>query len=99
MSKAVSPVGELDRENGRNPNREEPKNVPNPCVQFRISDVYVPEPAQILIELHGKDVLHGRIIDVSDSETHGEAFAVVEVESLSQPVVVAMKHLTEIHCQ
>jgi hypothetical protein len=73
--------------------------VPNAWVQFRISDVYVPEPMQILLELHGHDVLRGKIVDVSDSETHGEAFAVVEVESLSQPVVVAMKHLKEIRCE
>jgi hypothetical protein len=72
------------------------QNVPNPWVQFRINDVYVPEPAQILMELHGKDVLRGEIIDVSDSENQDEPFAVVEVEGLSQPVVVAMKHLQEI---
>jgi hypothetical protein len=51
------------------------------------------------MELHANDMLRGKIIDVSSSETHGEAFAVVEVESLSQPVVVAMKHLTEIHSE
>jgi hypothetical protein len=67
--------------------------VPNPWVQFRINDVYVPEPAQILMELHGKDVLQGKIIDVSDSGIQDEAFAVVEVEGLSQPVVVAMKNI------
>jgi hypothetical protein len=71
----------------------------SPWVQFRINDAYVPEPPQILIELHGNDVLRGKIIDVSDSETHGEVFAVVEVETLSQPIVVAMKHLTEIPCE
>jgi hypothetical protein len=73
------------------------QNVPNPWVQFRIDDVYVPEPVQILMELHGQDVLLGRIIDVSDSQIQSEPFAVIEVEGLSQPVVVAMKHLKEIH--
>jgi hypothetical protein len=73
--------------------------VPNPWVQFRIDDAYVPEPAQILMELHGKDVLQGKIIDVSDSGSQDEAFAVVEVDGLSQPVVVAMKHLKGIPCE
>jgi hypothetical protein len=73
--------------------------VPNHLVQFRIDDVYVPEPAQILAELHGEDVLQGKLIDVSDSDSQGEAFAVVEVDGLSQPVVVAMKHLKEIRCE
>jgi hypothetical protein len=68
-------------------------------VQFRIDDAYVPEPAQILMELHGKEVLEGKIIDVSDSGTQNEAFAVVEVEGLSQPVDVAMKNVKEIRCE
>jgi hypothetical protein len=75
------------------------KMCQSPWVQFRINDAYVPEPVQILMELHGNEVLLGKIIDVSDSETHGEPFAVVEVENLSQPVVVAMKHVTEIPCE
>jgi hypothetical protein len=81
---------------GRNRARERANKVPNPSVQFRINDVYVPEPAQILMELHGQDQLQGHIMDVSVSEIQGESFAVVEVEGLSQPVVVAIKHLKEI---
>jgi hypothetical protein len=57
----------------------------------------VPEPAQILAELHGKDVLRGKLIDVTRSDNQ-DAFAVVEVEGLSQAVVVAMKHIKEIRC-
>jgi hypothetical protein len=75
---------------------KEPRNVPNPWVQFRINDAYVPEPAQILVELHGTDLLFGKIIDISDRAIGEEAFAVVEVEGLSQPVVVAMKHVKEV---
>lgn len=70
-------------------------NVSCPSVQFRIEDAYVPEPAQILKELHGKDTLFGKLIDVSDSESLDGRFAVVEVKGLSQPVVVAMKHIRE----
>jgi hypothetical protein len=77
---------------------KEPENVPNNWVQFRITDVYVPEPGQILSELHGKDVLLGRVVDRSYSGVYGEVFAVVEVDGLSQPVVVAMKSLQQIHC-
>jgi hypothetical protein len=73
--------------------------VPDPWVQFRIDDAYVPEPAQILMELHGKDILQGKLIDVSDSGIQDEAFAVVEVEGLSQPVIVAMKNVKEIRCE
>jgi len=51
------------------------------------------------MELHGKDELLGRVIDVSASENHAETFAVVEVDGLSRAVVVAMKHLKEIRCE
>lgn len=62
-------------------------------VHFRISDIYIPEPVQILMELHGKDLLEGKIIDVSDSSGQEDPYAVVEVVGLSQPVVVAMRHI------
>jgi len=39
------------------------------------------------MELHGKDQLEGRVIDVSDAGFQEEAFAVVEVQGLSQPVL------------
>ena len=57
-------------------------NVRNRWVNFQISDIYIPDPGQILKELHGKDLLQGKVIDVSDSGTQQEAFAVVEVEGL-----------------
>jgi hypothetical protein len=50
------------------------------------------------MSLHGKDLLQGKLIDVSDSGPQDEAFAVVEVEGLSQPVVVAMRNVREIRC-
>ena len=71
----------------------------NSWVNFRIRDAYVPEPVQILMELHGDDLLQGKIIDMSDSDSQDEQFAVVEVERLSQPVVVPMKHLKVILCE
>jgi hypothetical protein len=50
---------------------------------------------QVLMELHGKDQLEGKVIDVSDAGSDGEAFAVVEVQGLSQPVVVPVKRIRE----
>jgi hypothetical protein len=47
------------------------------------------------MELHGKDQLDGKVIDVSDAGIHEEAFVVVEVRGLSRPVVVPVKHLRE----
>jgi hypothetical protein len=75
------------------------KNVRNSWVNFRICDAYIPEPVQILMELYGKDQLRGKVIDVSDASSQAEAFAVVEVEGLSQPVVVPMKYIKGIFCE
>lgn len=71
----------------------------NSWVNFRICDAYIPEPVQILMELHGEDLLRGKIIDVSDSGSQDEQFAVVEVESLSQPVVVPIRLVKGILCE
>ncbi len=60
----------------------------NQQVHFHIRDVYVPEPAQILAELHKKDLLRGTVVDLSDKGSEKGAFVVVEVEGLSNPVVV-----------
>jgi hypothetical protein len=65
-------------------------------VNFRIGDIYIPEPTQVLMELHGKDLLEGKIIDLSDSGGQEDPYAVIEVERLSQPVVVGTRYLKEI---
>ena len=60
----------------------------NQWVSFRIVDVYVPDPLKILMDLHGRDILQGKVIDLSDNGTEKEAFVVVEVEGIEQPVIV-----------
>ena len=69
--------------------------VPNRYVHFHISDVYVPEPAQLLALLHGQDLLEGRIVELSDSGIQAQAFAVVEVAGISQPVVVPVAKIVD----
>jgi hypothetical protein len=64
-------------------------------VQFCIKDVHVPEPAAILAKLHGEELLHGRVTDLTDSGENLGAFAVVDVEELAQPVVVPTRSLKE----
>jgi hypothetical protein len=44
------------------------------------------------MQLHGNDLLQGKIIDVSDSGGEEDAYAVIEVEGLPQPVVVPVRH-------
>ena len=62
-------------------------------VHFMIRDVYVPEPLAVLTELYGADLLQGRVLDVSDSGAKREAFAVVVVDGLKQPVIVPIEKI------
>jgi hypothetical protein len=65
-------------------------------VHFRIRDVYHPDPVQVLIELHGDDVLRGKVLDLSDSGVQVNAFVVVEVEGLRQAVIVPVERLLQV---
>ena len=65
-------------------------------VHFRIRDVYHPDPAQVLIELHGDDVLRGKVLDLSDSGVQVNAFVVVEVEGLRQALIVPVERLLQV---
>jgi hypothetical protein len=68
-------------------------------VNFKIRDVYVPDPAEILMKLHGDNLLQGKVIDSSDSGFQQDAFAVVEVEGLAHPVVVPMNRIRGAICE
>jgi hypothetical protein len=45
------------------------------------------------MELYGNDILQGKVLDLSDSGTAKQAFAVVEVEGVSHHVVVPMERI------
>lgn len=47
----------------------------------------------MLYELHGNDLLEGRVVDMSDSGERKEAFAVVEVERVRQFLIVPVECL------
>jgi hypothetical protein len=57
-------------------------------VRFKVADIHTPHPLVVLYELHGNEVLEGRVVDLSDSGELKEAFAVVEVEQVRQFLIV-----------
>lgn len=63
-------------------------------VKFRVRDIHLPEPTVVLQQLHGGDVLKGKVVDFSDSGRDGGAFVVIEVDGLREPCVLAA-HLVE----
>ncbi len=68
----------------------------NRWVHFRIRDVCIPDPQKLLIELHGNDLLQGKVIDLSDSETQKEAFVIVEVEGITQLVIIPTDRILDV---
>jgi hypothetical protein len=64
-------------------------------VAFAVKDVYFPAPGAVLGQLHGNEVISGQIVDVSDSGRQHEAFAVVRVDGLEAPVVIAMERIRQ----
>jgi hypothetical protein len=58
-------------------------------VKFHLRDIHLPEPAVILQQLHGGDILQGRVVDFSDSGEEASAFVVIEVDGLHQPCILA----------
>jgi len=61
-------------------------------IHFLARDVYYPELAAVLTQLHGDDLFQGLVVDVTDDGGNGR-YAVVEVEGVKQPIVVAVHHI------
>lgn len=62
-------------------------------VRFKVADIHTPHPLAVLYELHGNDLLEGRVVDLSDSGELKEVFAVVEVEQMRQFLIVPVARL------
>lgn len=62
-------------------------------VRFKVADIHTPHPLVVLYELHGNDLLEGRVVDLSDSGELKEVFAVVEVEQMRQFLIVPVARL------
>jgi hypothetical protein len=63
----------------------------NQRVHFKIRDVYHPDLMKIMTDLHGNDLLTGKVIDLSDSGMQKNAFAVIEVEGIPELLVVPIE--------
>jgi hypothetical protein len=67
----------------------------NRRVHFKLRDIYHPDLTQVLMELHGEDVLTGTVVDMTDSGLQVGAYIVVEVEGLKGPVIVPAEQVLE----
>ena len=62
-------------------------------MHFRVCDLWHPEPREVLVQLHGDDLLQGRVLDVSGGGDRAARFAVIEVPGIAHPVVVAVDRI------
>ena len=65
----------------------------NQRVHFKIRDVYHPDPVKILTDLHGDDLLTGKVLDLSDSGMQKDVFAVIEVADIQELLVVPIERI------
>jgi hypothetical protein len=70
---------------------EDEVELRNRLVHFKVRDVHVPDPANVLNELYGDHILQGCVRDLTESG--GRPYAVVEVEGVSAPMVVGVDNL------
>jgi len=62
-------------------------------VNFRICDIFYPDCQQILFQLHGNDVLQGRVVDLSESGLVDGSFVEIDVEGLAGKVIVPLERI------
>jgi hypothetical protein len=75
--------------------RTSPVDWRNQRVRFKLRDIYHPDPAKVLIDLHGTDVLTGTVFDMTDSGQHAGVFIVVDVEGIEEPVIVPVEQILD----
>lgn len=67
-------------------------------VSFRISDVFLPEPAEVLAHLTAEVETNGVIVEFSDSGSNLRAYAVVRI-SPQQAVLLPVTALHVLDCE
>jgi hypothetical protein len=72
-------------------------DLKNCWVEFKIGDVFIPDPETILVELHSADILQGKVLDLSPSGVNEETCAIIEVEGLKERVIVPVDRILSVH--
>lgn len=68
----------------------------NQLVKFKICDIYLPEFQKVLCEIHGNDLLKGRVLDLSDSGLTEEAFAVIAVDDIADMIIIPVDRILSV---
>jgi hypothetical protein len=63
----------------------------NRLVRFKVSDVYIPEPKDVLNELYGNAVLQGEVMEFTDDGPQEKVYVVVKVKEVKNFLIVPME--------
>ncbi|HEY7531176.1 MAG TPA: hypothetical protein VH681_00175 [Nitrospiraceae bacterium] len=60
----------------------------NRFVRFKVSDVAIPSPQEVVNELYGGDIVQGKVVDLTESGSQERAFIVVKVEGMKEFLIL-----------
>jgi hypothetical protein len=63
----------------------------NRFVRFKVSDVSIPVPEEVVNELYGQDIVQGKVVEITEVAENADkarlkAFIVVQVEGMKSPL-------------
>jgi hypothetical protein len=65
----------------------------NRLVNFRITDVYHPEPQELLLRIFGQTVLQGEVREITGQPGDPEQYLVIQLRDLPEPVIVPVRSI------
>jgi len=60
----------------------------NRFVRFKVSDVTIPNPQEVVNELYGGDIVQGKVVDITVSGAMEQAFIIVKVEGMNALLIL-----------
>lgn len=60
----------------------------NRFVRFKVSDVAIPGPQEVINELYGRDIVQGKVVDLTENGAQERAFIVVKVEGMKDFLIL-----------
>lgn len=60
----------------------------NRFVRFKVSDVTIPSPQEVVNELYGRDIVQGKVVDITEGRVQEQAFIIVKVEGMNALLIL-----------
>ena len=60
----------------------------NRFVRFKVSDVTIPGPQEVVNELYGGDIVQGKVVDITKRGAEEQAFIIVKVEGMNALLIL-----------